>query len=303
MTFHTDGTAAGENWLRYHHLVPDFQQWRELRQQGGRPPELAPQLIRDFTAYDTDRLRGGENMPLDPRSIGLYWVGDLALRCTAEVESEKGDLLFELRKGGRQFHCRIDVATGQAMLSISGPDMRQFRPTAATSVRGPGRHDIRFSNCDDELRLWVDGRVVQFDASTAYRELGNNLPEASDRLPVGVASVGVKSRLSHLALFRDIYYIADDMSYPDLRDAAVRNQLERRDAFYPLKADQFFVLGDNSAWSKDGRLWGADNYWVPRELLIGKALFLYWPHSWDKIPYVNVPFPMFPNFARMGFVR
>ena len=68
------------------------------------------------------------------------------------------------------------------------------------------------------------------------------------------------------------------------------------------KPDQFFVLGDNSAKSKDGRLWGPE-YWVSRELLIGKALFIYWPHSWNKIPYVNIPFPYFPNFARMGLVR
>jgi signal peptidase I len=122
-------------------------------------------------------------------------------------------------------------------------------------------------------------------------------------MPVGVASVGAKARLSHLAIFRDIYYIADDLSYSDgPRDGTVRNRYERS-ADYPLKADQFFVLGDNSAWSKDGRLWGADNYWVPRELLIGKALFIYWPHSWNKIPYVDIPFPMFPNFGRMEFVR
>ncbi len=192
-------------------------------------------------------------------------MGDLALRCTAEVESEKGELLFELRKGGRRFQCRLDVATGQAALSISGQDMRQFHPTASTSVRGPGRHEILFSNCDDELRLWVDGSVVQFDASTAYDDLGNSLPEASDLLPVGVASVGAKARLSHLAIFRDIYYIADDLSSPD--NAPRRNgkkPIRTIDADYPLKADQFFVLGDNSAWSKDGRLWGPDNYWVPR---------------------------------------
>ena len=267
--------------------------------------DLAPQLISDFTAYDTGRTRRDENPAPDIRSLGLYWVGDLALRCTAEVESEKGELLFELRKGGRRFQCRIDVATGQATLSVSGRDMRQFRPTAATSVRGPGRHEIRFSNCDDELRLvgrWAGGRSSM--RSTAYHDLGNQLPEASDLSPVGVASVGAKARLSHLALFRDIYYIADDMSYPDLRRrGGAETSSSEETPMYSLKADQFFVLGDNSAWSKDGRLWGADNYWVPRELLIGKALFLYWPHSWDKIPYVNIPFPMFPNFGRMGFVR
>ena len=70
-----------------------------------------------------------------------------------------------------------------------------------------------------------------------------------------------------------------------------------------MEPDQFFVLGDNSAKSKDGRLWGHDNYWVSRDLLIGKALFIYWPHSWNKIPYVNIPFPYFPNFGRMGLVR
>ena len=71
---------------------------------------------------------------------------------------------------------------------------------------------------------------------------------------------------------------------------------------FPLKADQFLMLGDNSANSQDGRLWGG-GYWVDRDLLIGKALFIYWPHSWHEIPYVNVPCPYFPNFGRMRLVR
>ena len=85
-------------------------------------------------------------------------------------------------------------------------------------------------------------------------------------------------------------------------DARLKNRSEKPHNFV-LKADQFFVLGDNSARSKDGRLWGTDNHWVPRELLIGKALFIYWPHSWDRVPYVNVPCPYFPNFPGMGLVR
>ena len=63
------------------------------------------------------------------------------------------------------------------------------------------------------------------------------------------------------------------------------------------------MLGDNSAKSKDGRLWGAAEVLGQPRLLIGKALFIYWPHSWNKIPYVNLPFPYFPNVARMGLVR
>jgi len=316
-TFHTDGTASGENWLRYHHLVPSYQQWKAADQSGrqSEPRNLEPQLITDFTAYDTNRAWGDSNPAPLADSLGMYWVGDLALRFTADVESDKGDLLAELRKGSRRFQCRIDLATGKATLSISGLD--SFHPTAATSVHGPGRHEIRFSNCDNELRLWIDGSIVAFDGPTTYDDLGNFLPDATDRMPVGIASIGAKMRLSHIALFRDLYYIAEFSVAEHLRaspdpvsftprdsddDFMVRNRAERP-AEFKLQADRFFVLGDNSARSKDGRLWGADNYWVPRELLIGKALFIYWPHSWNKIPYVNVPFPFFPNFARMGLVR
>jgi signal peptidase I len=315
-TFRTDGQAEGESWLRYHHLTPSFEQWK-ARENGREfaPGDIAPQLIKDFTAYNTNRVRSAVNTEPEADSLGFYWVGDLALRCTAEVESPQGQLVFELCKGGRRFHCRIDVATGQATLSISGHDMEQFQPTATTNVRGPGRHEVMLSNCDNELRLWIDGRVVEFDRPTTYDDLKNSIPEKSDRMPVGVASVGAKATLSHLAIFRDIYYIAD-LPYGDRHrygsddsrlfgagsdGAMARNPAERAFQFR-LKADQFFVLGDNSPRSKDSRLWEPDK-WVPRELLIGKALFIYWPHSWDKVPYVNVPFPFFPNFARMGLVR
>ena len=56
---------------------------------------------------------------------------------------------------------------------------------------------------------------------------------------------------------------------------------------------------DNSAKSADSRVWR----YVSRDLLIGKAFFIYWPHSWSRIPYLKIPFPYFPNFSRMGFVR
>ncbi|MEN6365449.1 MAG: S26 family signal peptidase [Thermoguttaceae bacterium] len=314
VTFHTDGTATGPQWLRYHHRIPTASQWAELESHGTIAAEsVAPQLIRDFTAYNASRVQGTNFAPRFD-TFGRFWVGDLAVQCTVDLQSPKGELIFELRKGGRRFECRLDAATGRAELSISGSDMRKFRPTASTPFRGPGRHDVRFSNCDNELRLWIDGRVMAFDGPTAYENLGNTLPDAGDLSPVGIAAVGAQATLSHLAIFRDLYYISD-MSVADpsrsIGEVSIAggpgsepaNRTERPGPDYVLKPDQFFMLGDNSARSKDGRLWGPDNYWVPRELLIGKALFLYWPHSWDRLPYVNVPMPFFPNFSRMGFVR
>ena len=230
---------------------------------GSRQSTLAPQLITDFTAYDTSRDRG-ETRTRRPTSdsLGLYWVGDLAVAMHG-------------RGGKRQGRVALRAAQGRTAIPMplrrghrpGGPlDQRpghggSFSPTAATSVRGPGRHEIRFSNCDNELLLV--GRRRAWSSSMRrprYDDLGNTLPEASDLSPVGVASVGVKARLSHLAIFRDIYYIADDMSYPrpatTLRLQRPVRATKRRRCRFPLKADQFFVLGDNSARSQDGRLWG-----------------------------------------------
>ena len=320
-TFSTDGKAAGENWLRYHHLVPSYGQWQELGSPRFQARDVQPQLIFDFTAYDTSQIGAVSAAHPAPRPdmLGLHWVGDLALECTADVESDAGQLAFELRKGGRRFQCRIDVATGRATLSISGPDRAQFQPTALTNLRGKGRHNLIFSNCDNELLLWVDGSVVSFDAPTAYDDLGNTEHDAADLAPVGVASVGAEVRVSHLRVLRDLYYIAvrdragnqpisdyESLSFDgyDASDAPIWRHGTQRHVDFPLKADQFFMLGDNSASSQDGRLWGPE-YWVSRELLIGKALFIYWPHSWNQIrtPWVDVPFPYFPNFARMRLVR
>ena len=113
--------------------------------------------------------------------------------------------------------------------------------------------------------------------------------------------------MSDLLILRDVYYIALDPK---------QDRGEQKSWDYPpLDEDQFFTVGDNSARSKDGRLWpgsGASDrpykygqlpHYVRRDLLIGKALFIYWPDTKYKIrtPLFNVPY--FPNFGDMELVR
>lgn len=316
--FSTDGTAAAPTWLRYRHRIPSYHQWSMV--QDGMPirqAEPKPQLITDFTAYDTGRSRYdvADHRAPNLETLGLHWVGDLALACTIDAQSDAGELLFELCKGGRKFHCRLNLDSGRATLAISGADMESFHP-AATTTCTKGRHNILFSNCDDELRLWVDEKPVVFDAPTTYDDLGNSEPDDNDLSPVGVASIAAKVKLSHIRILRDIYYIAAREHSPSISDYAdpfpipreitdfIRSRPRRNTVEFVLKPDQFFMLGDNSARSKDGRLWGPE-HWVNRDLLIGQALLVYWPHSWNKIhtPWFDIPCPYFPNFQRMGLVR
>jgi signal peptidase I len=159
--------------------------------------------------------------------------------------------------------------------------------------------------------------------------------DPGDMAPAGVGSRGAAVKLSQLRILRDKYYIAgvtgmqdeadydqpiriaDDTQYgqsdadriqrifadPELWSRSnLFSKENRRDTRYKLQADQFLPMGDNSPQSYDGRFWG-DNYtgqthhYVERDLLIGKALLIYWPHTWNR------PIPFTPNFTKMGRIR
>lgn len=350
-SFEIGGDAQGEAWLRYRHIPPSPGNWDLLEngdllkkgalprgRRASRPRQPRPQLITDFCAFNTGFTQRASGPGIGGQ--GLHWVGDLALACTLEISGDTGQIVFELIEGGRSMQCTIDVASGEAVLSIPGLSIsgESFRRTAATDVRGPGTHEILFANADDQLRLWVDGRLVEFDGPTTYEPLGNTRPGRGDLLPVAIGSRGAVARIDHLKVLRDIYYIADRQrdrignnggpisDYRDLHGVfgqspfgiediarflsnptrwnGVFNPESMRTVDFPLEADEFLMLGDNSARSKDSRLWSQE-YYVKRNLLVGKALFVYWPHSWDKIwiGETKIPFPFFPNFKRMRFVR
>ncbi|MGV3486103.1 MAG: signal peptidase I, partial [Planctomycetaceae bacterium] len=87
----------------------------------------------------------------------------------------------------------------------------------------------------------------------------------------------------------------------------------RRTVTFELEEDQFFPMGDNSPESKDARCWvdsynrfqspdpyayhWADVNYVPRDLLVGEAIMVFWPHPWKS------PLPFTPNFKRIGLIR
>lgn len=354
----TDGqgfetTAAPEDpaWLRYRHVVPRSEDWGDVAD--GRIPrrltdgQLQGQLITDYYAYN-DGVEGFRYR--EARPAGMHWVSDLAIHGQdVEIQGNQGAVLLDLVRGGVHYTCRIDVATGEATLSIDG-GQRSFRredgteakqPKATTRLRGPGTYELRFSNCDDQLLLWVNDRLVEFDGPTTYQPDGNVKPkwspqDAGDLEPAGLGAEGVAVRVQTLQVLRDVYYVASSFlteedgripaedDYEDLLHNGSRAvyvaevfadpqswattslfDARRENVRFRLGADEFFPMGDNSPQSRDARVWSQ----------YGDA-----DHP-DPPPFVHRdlltgkalliywphawrrPIPFLPNFRRMGLIR
>jgi signal peptidase I len=295
-------------------------------------------LITDANSYN-GRLVGRELAGQDDLSInavkqGLHWVGDLIVEADVEVEESRGELLLDLVEAGRHFRCAINLANGEATLSAEG---EAELATAKTSIDGAGKYRVAFANVDDRLLLWIDDDLVSFEGGTAYdvgQVFGDRqsiLPQTSeddlgDLAPAGLGARGAKVAVTRLKVWRDIYYIAAssaigttisdfDANLDAVLESAARPESwdlysKRRPVDFRMKQDQFFVMGDNSAESSDARLWYGmskggrpGGAYLERRLLIGRALCVYWPHSWHKVPGTPIPFPFFPNFGDMRLVR
>lgn len=208
--------------------------------------------------------------------------------------------------------------------------------TGRSNLKGAGRYKILFANADDRVYLWVNNRLVEFD-HPAYTRTSPVLPQWSeddpgDAEPLAVGVRNADVRVERLKVLRDIYYTAataksqinaeflpphdGDLTLAErakIHERMVINQnpqlwsnpqtqqilLEgkgRKEPMFPLGDGQLFPMGDNSPASLDARVWPGPKF-LDEEFLIGRAMFIYWPHS------LNRPIPYFPNFRRMGFIR
>lgn len=315
----------------------------------------SPAQFDDYTNWG-----GQDRSGLELGRDGMHWVGDLIFETDVETSADAKELMLELVEAGVKYRCRIDLSNGQASLKIDDVEPRSFdnnteQPTADCGVLAGRRHHLRFSNCDDQLLLWVDDRVVEFDAPTTFNSLtfrnnSENHPQyikehPLDAAPVAIAIRGGSGTIRNLRIDRDKYYIATENSSSGIFDYNM-NQLwqegingvgayktiqdwfgqrekwstfpwdSRRMVTFEMQEDQFFPMGDNSPESLDARCWAKtkdriairggvnkaawewwDASYVPRDLLVGKALVVFWPHSW------NSPVPFTPNVSRMKLIR
>ncbi|WZO98021.1 S26 family signal peptidase [Isosphaeraceae bacterium EP7] len=331
------GDAPGWSELRYRHVVPEPDQWAAIRVGVDLPHPPRPTLITDFNAYDTDVPAGLELEPRASSKGWLYphWVGQLTLALRLHVEQPRGAVRFELIEGGVPLTCEVDLTSGLATLRRGDEPLGEPRPTP---IRGAGAYDVEFANVDGRLSLWVDGEAPFGDGIEHRGERVG--PTSADLAPVAVASRGASVRVGGLVLSRDLYYTQfptrqDDQALDRTDPSELFDLLADPDRYastikaaateYDIRPGHSMMLGDNSAWSNDGRSWGKidqidplkpgegwtstprASWEVPDNLLIGKVFAVYWPHLRPFGPDLrlskDVQLPARPYFERMKWAH
>jgi signal peptidase I len=159
---------------------------------------------------------------------------------------------------------------------------------------------VNFANIDHQLVFQFGNDRLTYDLGRGPEDAGRIKPDIPPQVKIFGSG---KLTLSHLAILRDIHYTDVKLDTGEPGWATQGNP-------FTLAKDEFFVLGDNSPNSEDCRRWdrrGIANWGlsyrkgiVPRDYLVGKALFVYWPGGFR--PFAKSRFAVVPNIGGMRFI-
>jgi len=228
---------------------------------------------------------------------------DLMVRFDCRTANPKGRIGISLSKYETTYKAWIDFA-GEMVIcrDEKGRESEELARKSIDTLTTSEPSLVKFANVDHQL-------IFEYGSKKLTCDLGRNMEDAGpireDFEPrVEIFGSG-NLTLSHVAILRDIHYT--EAKYSSRSDGGRAT----KDNPFILEKDQFFVLGDNSPNSEDGRWWssagiankGLSDYRmgiVPRDYLVGKALFVYWPSGFK--PFVEFPFGIIPNVGRMRFI-
>lgn len=250
-------------------------------------------LGNDFRAtYSYNDISHFENLP---------YCSDLMVRFYLTEENEKGRVGVMLGKYQNEYKGWIDFTGG---MSISRNDEKE--PLASKIISTPsGKPDrlteVKFANVDHMLVLEFGDEKLTYDLGTKSDDAGEINTKISPKVEIFGSG---KLTLSHVAVFRDIHYTT-------ARYGISGDHGRATDEPFKLNKDEFFVLGDNSPNSEDCRWWqskGLANKGmlpyregiVPRDYMVGKAIFVYWPSGFK--PFDAFPFNIIPNIGQMRLI-
>ncbi len=327
-----DRVEAGYRWHVPWQAESDEKAWtingqRSYQHQGKAPGEIRftfPQLPRDpQQAYNQQRVK--EDSPVEdvrlacavqPLEPGL----NLTLQTTARWAQSQPDADRSVLRATLASDGRISLVRG-----AGGGQPESVLATGSITPLPVGvATQVELWHVDQELSLWVAGRCVLHVAYELPMAMLRSREPVSEMQPdLRLQVSGASATLHRVEVDRDLYYLSGQ--YPG--EAMLRAGLPGLGVLMKprtgeavgepavLESDQFFCLGDNSPLSSDGRYWWHVNPWirsrylsnhtlqtgiVPRELMMGRAFFVYFPAPHNLNPQ-SVQF--IPNFGQMRFIH
>jgi signal peptidase I len=271
----------------------------------------APTIFRlDSPADQINSIRYDTSVGNDFRAtyayddVGTYsympYCSDLMVRFSVRVGASKGRVGIALSKYQTTYKASVDL-TGEMAITKTDEsghtsDLARLGPVPVTESAL-----VKFANVDHELIFQYGDKTLRYDLGRKPTDAGPIRKDIEPRVEIFGAG---KIELLHVKIFRDIHYTSTKFANSGEGGRAITAPLV-------LKKDQFFVLGDNSPNSEDGRWWtqpglanrGLPPYRVgivPRDYLVGKALFVYWPSGFK--PFAQFPFGVIPNIGEMRFI-
>ncbi len=289
---------------------------REYRWTGAEPGTLrwdsTWRPINDSAPYNATLNRAVTGPP--------FPISDLRLRARVNPDSDGAQAAFAIDARKHTFSATI-TADSATMTAISDTGETLLTETISRDILRAGSFtDVEFWHADQRLSLWIDGEKIlesEYDWTSSERFASVAAPgreriEPADPNTIAAPEVsmtfsGSPVTLTGVALDRDLYY------RPMRRNG---RYFRASHPTYPatMSSDEFFMLGDNSAASHDGRGWrdididpwigdrfGYKAGVVPRELILGKAFMVYWPAPY-KARAAGLRLPV-PDAGRVRFIR
>ncbi len=306
-----------------------------------QPPTIFPRFddfweINDRYAYNETPLTGFQRFTsMDRRDLRPYFpVSDI--RMSAGIEAGTAGLKAVASISARSHEFQLSIDGTVLTLRQRRVDQTDFitLATAAVPALVPGRVvNVEFVHVDQSLAAFIDGERVAYaeynwgpderirmatqrtvdELLTIENGSGLDGDMTSGRSIFEDRAIYQKPRIKwsfdgapvtlyRVKVERDLYYAAAMFSTTGMPS---RGSHPKQPIL--LDDDQFFVCGDNSPASFDGRVWDPPSEWVkeidptwgvvPRKLILGKAFFVYYPApTWA---YGRVPVP---DFGRMRFI-
>ncbi len=268
---------------------------------------------RDVNELETNRGYRTDRRRDDP----LNDVSDVKLMFTYSRSQGDGPLQANLTKHGHLL--RLELLPGSAALYLASPGVNTPVEIGKVSLKASSTPiRVEFAVADYRASVRIDGKELiattpaQFkpDVAALLRDFEANIPEP--KATVSIDAFAQTCQLSHVSLWRDVYYLTrDSRGTPHWAMPYSFPTGTGRSELMQLGTDEFFVMGDNSMLSSDGRMWtdrvslpyedvNVEGGRVPRRFMLGRAFFVYWPAGYSP---VNGFVRFVPNFGEMRFIH